>query len=103
MSKLNILTPVDGVTVIEIDAPPANALGHDIRSRMIEALELIDEDYTTRAVVLTGTGKSFCAGDDLKEARQRGEAGSKSLGQFGKMLTPLEALRVPVIGALSVL
>jgi enoyl-CoA hydratase len=101
MSKLNILTPVDGVTVIEIDAPPANALGHDIRSSMIEALELIDEDYTTRAVVLTGTGKSFCAGDDLKEARQRGEAGSKSLGQFGKMLNKLEALRVPVIGAIN--
>jgi len=101
MSNLNISKPVDGVTVIEIDAPPANALGHEIRSRMIEAFELIDLDYTTRAVVLTGTGKSFCAGDDLKEARQRGETGSKSLGQFGKMLNKLEGLRVPVIGAIN--
>lgn len=101
MSNLNISKPVDGVTVIEIDAPPANALGHDIRSRMIEALDLIDTDYETRAVILTGTGKSFCAGDDLKEARQRGEAGSKSLGQFGKMLNKLEGLRVPVIGAIN--
>jgi enoyl-CoA hydratase len=100
MSNLTISTPVDGVRMIQIDAPPANALNHDTRSHIISELALIEEDLSVRAVIITGTGKSFCAGDDLKEARQR-EAGSKSLGQFGKMLNKIESLRVPVIGAIN--
>jgi enoyl-CoA hydratase/carnithine racemase len=100
MSTLHITTPVDGVLMIQIDAPPANALGHDIRSQLIDELDKIEADHEMRAVILTGTGKSFCAGDDLKEARNR-EAGSKSLGQFGKMLNKIESLRVPVIGAIN--
>ena len=100
MSSLQITAPLDGVKMIQIDAPPANALGHEIRSQLIDELDKIESDHDIRVLILTGTGKSFCAGDDLKEARQR-EAGSKSLGQFGKLLNKIESLRVPVIGAIN--
>lgn len=93
--------PIDGVALIEIDCPPANALGHEARSQMASYLTQIETDLTIRAVVLTGRGTVFCAGDDLREASLRGGDTYESLAQFGGLLDQLEALRVPVIGAIN--
>lgn len=101
MSELHVTRPIDGVTLIEFDAPPANALGHDIRVQLYAELIAINESFDTRAVVLTGRGQHFCSGDDLKEARQRGADGPASLRQFGELFDIVEDLRVPVIAAVN--
>jgi len=98
---LHVSRPSGGVVLIEIDNPPANALGGAIRERLEGALDEIDADLAVRVVVLTGRGKGFCAGDDLREAISRGEGTLSSLAQFGRLLDKIERLRVPVIAAVN--
>lgn len=61
---------VDGVLRITINrAEVKNALGSDERMRIVELLERASEDLFVRAVVLTGSGGSFCSGADLRSTR----------------------------------
>jgi enoyl-CoA hydratase len=46
-----------------------NAVSRPLYERLIEALEDADADRDVRAVVLTGAGRAFCAGADLKAHR----------------------------------
>ncbi|MEU9730718.1 enoyl-CoA hydratase-related protein [Streptomyces sp. NPDC048002] len=66
---------VDGqVCRITLDRPEAlNALTPDQRERVIELLAGASADPGVRAVVLTGTGRGFCAGADLRGASTAGE------------------------------
>lgn len=99
--ELNVDRPVEGVLRIVIDNPPANALGEDLRTRLIAALDEAETDLTVRAVILTGVDGAFCSGDDLREARGRGEGSQASLAQFGRLLDKVERLRAPVIAAVN--
>lgn len=98
---LHISRPAAGVVLIRIDNPPSNALGEAIRTRFLAELEAIGGDLDVRAVVITGTGKAFCAGDDLKEAAGRGAGANASLAGFGRLLDRIEGLRAPVIAAVN--
>lgn len=58
---------VDGhVAVLTMNSPPVNALTRVLNDELTVALDRISETDTIRAVVLTGAGKVFCAGADLK-------------------------------------
>ncbi len=60
----------DGVAWITLHRPEAgNALTPDARNRVIDLLEVAGADLATRAVVLTGTGRAFCTGADLRARR----------------------------------
>ena len=58
---------VDGaIGTLTLDAPPLNLLGDPMRQAMLEALA----DFRTRgvrAIVVTGAGRAFCAGADLRD------------------------------------
>src|SRR5262245_36866143 len=57
----------DGVLTITIDRPEVrNAVDRAVAEGLAEALERLDADDALRAAVLTGAGKGFCAGMDLK-------------------------------------
>lgn len=99
--QIDISRPRPGVVLLEIKAPPANALNQGVRVRLEEALTEIEADLDVRAVIITGQDKAFCSGDDLREAMTRGEGALASLGQFGRMLDQIERLRVPVIAAVN--
>jgi 2-(1,2-epoxy-1,2-dihydrophenyl)acetyl-CoA isomerase len=62
------------VSRITLNRPDAlNALTPDQRERIIELLSQASADPAVRAVVLTGTGRGFCAGADLRGASATGE------------------------------
>ena len=44
-----------------------NAMHQAMRAEMLEALDICAEDPDVRAVYITGTGRAFCAGEDLQE------------------------------------
>jgi enoyl-CoA hydratase/carnithine racemase len=95
-------TPAAHVALLEIDNPPMNALGHAPRVALLERLDAIDADKDIRCVVLTGRGRAFCSGDDLKEQAQANKAGSGAhFGEFGRVLDRIEKFRVPVIAAVN--
>jgi len=54
------------VAVLTMNAPPVNALTRTLNDELTLALDRISEMDEVRAVVLTGAGKVFCAGADLK-------------------------------------
>lgn len=101
MNKIHVSQPLDGVTLIEIDAPPANPLSLEMRLAFEAELDRIAGDDSQRALVVTGKGEHFSAGDNLIDAFRRGEDSLSSLKQFGALLDKIEALRVPVIAAIN--
>ncbi len=92
----------NGVAVLTMDNPPANALGHAMRVAFNERLDALEADTSVRAVILTGTGRSFCSGDDLKEQQAaRSQGNARHLGEFGRLLDRIEVFRAPVIAAIN--
>ncbi|WP_097459868.1 3-hydroxyacyl-CoA dehydrogenase NAD-binding domain-containing protein [Mangrovitalea sediminis] len=57
----------DGIGVITVDYPPVNALGAAVRSGLLAALEQGLQDADARALVVTGDGRTFPAGADIRE------------------------------------
>ncbi len=58
----------DGIARITIDREDArNALTWDMRDRLGDLFEQASDDLAVRVVVLTGTGRAFCAGADLRK------------------------------------
>jgi enoyl-CoA hydratase/carnithine racemase len=87
----------EAVVLLEIDNPPMNPLGVEMRQTFMDALDRVEADEALRCLIVTGKGKSFCAGDDLKTVGPAGE----DLAGFGRLLDRLEATRVPVIAAVN--
>ncbi|WP_326807545.1 enoyl-CoA hydratase family protein [Streptomyces sp. NBC_01186] len=63
-------TPRDGVAVVTVDFPPVNALPVRGWYDLAAALTAAGRDPGTRVVVLTGAGRGFNAGVDIKEMRR---------------------------------
>ena len=58
----------DGITTLTLNRPSQmNALSNDLKSALEEAFLALADDEETDVVILTGAGKAFCAGLDLKE------------------------------------
>jgi 3-hydroxyacyl-CoA dehydrogenase len=56
-----------GVLVVIIENPPVNALSADVRTGLMGALDLALRDNAVRSLVVTGAGKTFIGGADIKE------------------------------------
>jgi len=55
------------IAVVRLDKPPVNALDRATRQRLIDVFDEISERTDVRVAILTGTGKYFCSGADLKD------------------------------------
>ena len=56
-----------GVAVITLDNPPVNGLSHAVRTSMVEGIDRALADPAVSAIVLTGGGKLFSGGADIRE------------------------------------
>lgn len=75
-----LFTLTDHVAVITLNRPAVrNALNRELRDALMEALHRVREDSDIRVAVLTGAGRTFCAGADLKERAQSGRAADASV------------------------
>jgi len=98
------VTIADGVATILLANPPVNALSTDMMNELSWVLDRISETPEVRAVVLSGQGKIFCAGADLKS---RGETikGPGDLPQHSRRTREcFHAIREcakPVVGAIN--
>jgi enoyl-CoA hydratase len=59
-----------GVAVLTLDRPPVNAMSRAIREQFLHAMDDLGGRDDVRAIVLTATGKVFCAGADIKEKKE---------------------------------
>lgn len=76
-----------------------NAMGADLRAGMARAFATFKEDPDLEIAVLTGTGRAFCAGEDMKESLERGTPGSGAPLQEDPFMTG--SLEKPVIAAIN--
>ena len=61
----------DGVLTITLDRPERlNAFTEGMGAELIEAFDRADRDDEVRAVIVTGAGRGFCAGMDLRRGRR---------------------------------
>ena len=68
MSDVLLLERGDGVATLTLNRPESmNSLSVELKQALIAALDELARDETVRAVVLTGTGRGFCVGQDLRE------------------------------------
>jgi enoyl-CoA hydratase len=65
----------DYIAVVRLDKPPVNALDRATRRRLIEIFDEVSERIDVRVAILTGTGKFFCSGADLKDRPNADKAG----------------------------
>jgi 3-hydroxyacyl-CoA dehydrogenase len=57
----------DGVAVLSLDNPPVNGLGIATRRQLADSIERARADAGIRAIVITGRGRMFCGGADIRE------------------------------------
>jgi enoyl-CoA hydratase len=63
-----LLEKCNGFAIVTLNRPEAmNALSRELRKDFVDAFTECKEDPNVRVVILTGSGKAFCAGFDLKE------------------------------------
>ncbi|MBY4895533.1 enoyl-CoA hydratase/isomerase family protein [Cupriavidus sp. AU9028] len=68
MSEKSVLMEIsDGVALVTLSRPPVNALNRAMRHEIVATFDEISERDDIRCAVLTGAGKVFCAGADLKD------------------------------------
>ena len=76
-----------------------NALGRELRTGMAEAFTELRDNRDLEIGILTGTGKAFCAGEDMKESLEAGQVGLPDEVQEDPFWTG--KLDKPVIGAIN--
>jgi enoyl-CoA hydratase len=57
----------DFVAVVTMDRPPVNAINRVFREELLAIFDELSDRDDVRAIVLTGAGRTFCAGADIKE------------------------------------
>jgi 2-(1,2-epoxy-1,2-dihydrophenyl)acetyl-CoA isomerase len=94
----------DAIATITLDRPDAlNALTGPMLADFFAALRRIARDRAVRAVVLTGAGRAFCAGQDLKE-RLAPDAPPLAVvvrERYNPIIAAMRALDQPIVAAIN--
>ncbi len=108
MDYKDILFCKDGtVATITLNRPDSfNALSLNLTAEIIAALDQCRQEQEIRAVVLTGSGKAFCSGGDIKYFEQYyrtqpDEPVRRLLGPLNQLITGIRKLPKPVLAAIN--
>ncbi len=94
----------DGVATITLDRPAAlNSLEAGLKAELLRAVRMAGRDPAVRVVILTGAGRAFCAGQDLKErlAPDPTPLDVEVRERFNPIVVALRRLEKPVIAAVN--
>jgi 2-(1,2-epoxy-1,2-dihydrophenyl)acetyl-CoA isomerase len=94
----------DGVLTLTLNRPDAlNAFTVEMKEDLLAALKGAARDTDVRALVLTGAGRAFSAGQDLKE-RQGGDVddlGTELRKRYNPIILAMRRLEKPIVGAIN--
>jgi len=94
----------DGVATVTLDRPDAlNALTVPLKEALVEAFRAFASDDAVRAVVLTGAGRAFCAGQDLHERLQPDALplADEIRARYNPLIRAMRALPKPIVAAVN--
>ena len=93
----------DGVATLSLNRPDKlNSFDRQLSDELIDALDRCAADPAIRAVLLSGQGRAFCAGQDLAEAIAPGTRIEDILTtQYNPIVRRIRALKKPVVAAVN--
>jgi enoyl-CoA hydratase len=94
----------DRVVTLTLNRPQAlNALSRELRGALVAAFEALKSDPRAEVVILTGAGRAFCAGLDLKELGDQGlgVGATESTIAEADVIRSMAACVQPIIGAIN--
>lgn len=95
----------DGVATITLNRPKAfNSFNREMAFELQDALDICTKDDSIRAILLTGNGRAFCAGQDLKEVTDPTiNPGFKNILEehYNPIILRLRQVEKPVIAAVN--
>ena len=104
MSDTVLRETTDGVLTLTLNRPEAlNSFNVEMKQALLAALKDAARDRSVRVVVLTGAGRAFSAGQDLKERAAPGVAdlGTELRTRYNPIVLAMHRLEKPVIGAIN--
>ncbi|MEE4353639.1 MAG: enoyl-CoA hydratase [Desulfatiglans sp.] len=93
-----------GIATVTLNRPNAmNALSFEMRDHLKKVFEELQRDPETEVVIVTGAGRAFCAGLDLKELSTGGLSpdGDEERGRGRSMIEAISRFEGPIIGAIN--
>lgn len=106
--KVLLYEKTDGVALITLNRPDKlNSFTDELSFQLIDALKEAEKDKEVRAVVITGAGRGFCAGQDLQSRKfSDASAGRPSLGEsikrrYNPMIQRIRKMEKPVVAAVN--
>ena len=105
-ATLDLSTDARGVARLVLNRPDKhNALSAQMLADLTDAADRLAADDAVRVVVLTGAGKTFCAGGDLAWMQDQmaadAETRAREAAKLAQMLQKMNTLPKPLIGALQ--
>ena len=99
---LVLLDKRDGFAIVTLNRPEAmNALSRELRREFVTALHACCDDPEVRVLILTGHGKAFCAGFDLKELGSEKLSANAAEEVNNEVAWAMQAFDGPIIGAIN--
>ncbi|MFA1710114.1 enoyl-CoA hydratase/isomerase family protein [Peribacillus frigoritolerans] len=91
----------ENVLMITLNRPNAlNAFSTEMKSGLMEALQFAKRNPEVKAVLLSGSGRSFCAGEDVKEMAKRTPADSfENISRLNELILAMGELEVPIVSS----
>ncbi|HSK93461.1 MAG TPA: enoyl-CoA hydratase-related protein [Candidatus Angelobacter sp.] len=90
------------VLTLTLDRPDAlNALNAELRGALLAALKAAARDDSVRAVVLTGSGRGFCAGADLRGGSGERDFRHVLATEYNPLIEAIRSLPKPVVAAVN--
>jgi enoyl-CoA hydratase len=94
-----LINNVEGVLIITLNRPDSlNSISMQLAADLDDCLSKIDQDDSVRTVILTGAGRAFCAGADIKELSS---SKAKRYRPRYTFFNKIEDLGKPVIAAIN--
>jgi len=110
VNTILVSNPAPGVTQLTLNRPERlNAMTHELVEELHQSLDTIAADRSCRVVVLTGAGRGFCAGLDLKgagappgaEGMGTAAGGMRSQQHIARLVPHMRATPQPIIAAVN--
>jgi enoyl-CoA hydratase len=99
--KKVLLEKRDGYAIVRLNRPDEmNALSRELRSDFVAAFDACTSDESIRVIILTGNGRAFCAGFDLKELANSAEQDASQEAD-NTIARAMERFEGPIIGAIN--
>ncbi|MFO8010495.1 MAG: enoyl-CoA hydratase [Dehalococcoidia bacterium] len=100
-SSVLLVEKSEGIATLTLNRPEAmNALSRELRQAIADGFQEILPDDSIRAAIITGAGRAFCAGMDLKEAAA-GPSDQEAFAEEPAVMESMAAFDRPIIGAIN--